>query len=111
MAFRLSRYEEKIAREHNMTPYDFAIHKKADTLLYEVMMKNVGLDEDEIAEKQRREDEARNRELRYSRRRIQKNLGSTCPECGADLMNCSGPYGSFVGCSNFPDCTYSRKFW
>ena len=33
-----------------------------------------------------------------------------CPNCGTgDLGLRTGPYGEFLGCSNFPDCTYSRN--
>lgn len=34
---------------------------------------------------------------------------NNCPECGGQLLNRSGPYGRFMGCSNFPDCSYKRK--
>lgn len=30
-----------------------------------------------------------------------------CPECGGRLRERSGPYGRFMGCSNFPTCRYS----
>lgn len=32
-----------------------------------------------------------------------------CPECGSRLRERSGPYGRFMGCSNFPACRYNRK--
>lgn len=31
-----------------------------------------------------------------------------CPKCGGALRERSGPYGRFLGCSNFPSCRYSR---
>ncbi|MZQ97671.1 MAG: DNA topoisomerase I [Acidaminobacter sp.] len=34
---------------------------------------------------------------------------NTCPECGGQLRERSGPYGRFMGCSNYPDCRYNRK--
>lgn len=32
-----------------------------------------------------------------------------CPECGGRLRERSGPYGRFIGCSNYPTCRYKRK--
>ena len=34
---------------------------------------------------------------------------SICPECGGKLREKSGQYGSFMGCSNYPKCRYTRK--
>ncbi|MBQ5851022.1 MAG: topoisomerase DNA-binding C4 zinc finger domain-containing protein [Lachnospiraceae bacterium] len=34
---------------------------------------------------------------------------SICPECGGKLCERSGPYGRFMGCSNYPNCRYNRK--
>ena len=32
----------------------------------------------------------------------------TCPECGSGLVIRFGRYGSFYGCSNYPECSYTR---
>lgn len=32
-----------------------------------------------------------------------------CTECGGRLRERSGPYGRFMGCSNYPTCRYNRK--
>lgn len=32
-----------------------------------------------------------------------------CPECGGLLVKRKGKYGGFIGCSNYPDCKYTRK--
>lgn len=34
---------------------------------------------------------------------------SICPECGGKLRKRSGSYGSFMGCSNYPECRYTRN--
>jgi DNA topoisomerase-1 len=34
--------------------------------------------------------------------------GEMCPECGHPLVYRYGRYGKFIGCSNFPDCRYSK---
>jgi ssDNA-binding Zn-finger/Zn-ribbon topoisomerase 1 len=31
-----------------------------------------------------------------------------CPKCGAELLEKSGRYGRFLGCSNWPRCDGSR---
>ncbi len=35
--------------------------------------------------------------------------GEKCPECGAPLIIRKGPYGTFIGCSNYPKCRYIKK--
>lgn len=37
------------------------------------------------------------------------NWQTTCPECGGQLKERSGRFGSFWGCSNYPTCRYTRK--
>lgn len=32
-----------------------------------------------------------------------------CPKCGSKLVERSGKYGKFVGCSNYPKCRYIKK--
>lgn len=32
-----------------------------------------------------------------------------CPKCGGELVKRTGKYGSFIGCSNYPKCSYVRK--
>ncbi len=39
---------------------------------------------------------------------IPKNI---CPECGGRLIERKGPYGVFIGCTNYPHCRYNRKRW
>ena len=39
---------------------------------------------------------------------LKEKLGN-CPECGAPLVRIKGPYGSFTGCSNYPNCKYKVK--
>jgi DNA topoisomerase-1 len=37
-------------------------------------------------------------------------IGEACPECGNDLVTRFGRYGKFIGCSNYPECRYTRPF-
>lgn len=32
-----------------------------------------------------------------------------CPFCGGKLVQRKGPYGIFLGCSNYPECKYTRN--
>ena len=32
-----------------------------------------------------------------------------CPLCGGQLVERNGKYGSFIGCSNYPKCKYTKK--
>lgn len=32
-----------------------------------------------------------------------------CPKCGNQLVKKTGKYGTFIGCSNFPKCKYTKK--
>lgn len=34
-----------------------------------------------------------------------------CPWCGSDLEERDGRYGTFIGCTEFPDCRYTRDDW
>ena len=52
--------------------------------------------------------------LRYFTRTVSpvhtlKLLTSLCPQCGAPLAVKKGRYGLFIGCSDYPNCTYSPK--
>ena len=35
-------------------------------------------------------------------------LDETCPECGSQLLMRFGRYGTFIGCSGYPTCKYTR---
>lgn len=38
-----------------------------------------------------------------------EKTGEICPVCGSELVIRSGRFGKFVGCSNYPSCTYIKK--
>jgi len=38
-----------------------------------------------------------------------KKTGEVCPLCGNELVVRKGKYGSFVACSNYPECKYVKK--
>ena len=38
-----------------------------------------------------------------------EETGEMCPECGNPLVVRKGKYGSFIACSNYPECKYIKK--
>ncbi|WP_296876691.1 type I DNA topoisomerase [Thomasclavelia sp.] len=38
-----------------------------------------------------------------------KKTGEKCPECGHDLVERKGRFGTFVACENYPECKYIKK--
>ena len=41
---------------------------------------------------------------------VSKIDDSKCPKCGGNLIERSGKYGNFIGCSNYPKCKYTQKY-
>ncbi len=42
---------------------------------------------------------------------LKKKNPDICPECGSHLVKRIGPYGPFLGCSNYPNCTFKSKLY
>jgi DNA topoisomerase I len=40
----------------------------------------------------------------------EERVGRDCPECSGDLVIKYGRWGKFIGCSNYPDCTYTEPY-
>jgi DNA topoisomerase-1 len=38
-----------------------------------------------------------------------KPLDEICPQCGSNLVLRKGRYGTFIACSNYPQCKYIKK--
>ena len=38
-----------------------------------------------------------------------EEIGRECPECGAPLLKVHGRYGTFIACSNYPECKYKES--
>ena len=36
-------------------------------------------------------------------------VGSKCPKCSGTLVERQGKYGSFIGCSNYPNCRFTKQ--
>lgn len=48
-----------------------------------------------------------NRIRKKSTNDYSKNI--ICPKCGGNLVERTGEYGKFYGCSNYPKCKYTKK--
>lgn len=58
----------------------------------------------------REEEVAHKREVREIQSRRQERIAAgRCPNCGGDLVERRGTYGTFWGCSNFPKCRYTTN--
>jgi ssDNA-binding Zn-finger/Zn-ribbon topoisomerase 1 len=44
--------------------------------------------------------------IRQTKREI---IQGVCPRCGGELVEKDGKYGKFYGCSNFPECKFTKK--
>lgn len=38
-----------------------------------------------------------------------ENNNNICPKCGGTLIERNGKYGTFIGCSNYPKCHYTKE--
>lgn len=148
MGFDCNKIEEKIARANGISPFAFALEKKADTYKYQKMMENAYdslihndgiIDENDIrpwyVENQSKEEHRKSKtnknvivkskndiinefnnkitklEEEINNIKKERDLIFVCPKCGDELKEIKGKYGLFIGCSNFPNCNYSRKNW
>ena len=41
------------------------------------------------------------------RKNMEKEQEMICPKCGGRLIERTGKYGKFIGCSNYPKCKYT----
>ena len=64
------------------------------------------LREANIEESEVRKDHRTQVRVRVAERR-RKEQDRICPQCGGRLVPRSGPYGDFLGCSNYPRCKYT----
>ena len=46
------------------------------------------------------------KEIHQMKQKIEQNI---CPRCGKPLLLKEGKYGSFYGCSGYPQCTFKKK--
>ena len=42
-------------------------------------------------------------------RKNNKEVQRICPKCGGKIVYKRGKYGKFLGCTNYPNCRYTKK--
>lgn len=47
-------------------------------------------------------------EKKYNSGNLNANI-NICPQCGGKLLEKSGQFGKFFGCSNYPKCRFTKK--
>lgn len=48
--------------------------------------------------------------IREEKAKKQESVAAgVCPKCGGSLVERSGKYGKFYGCSNYPNCKFTQK--
>jgi hypothetical protein len=57
-----------------------------------------------ITDKKRRKEHNKNLHNKYK-----NSNDNICPKCGNELVLKNGKYGPFYGCSNYPNCKYTKK--
>ena len=55
------------------------------------------------------DDNIKREHIKNIRENIIDNDLSKCPKCGGNLIERTGQYGRFYGCSNYPKCKYTEK--
>ena len=46
---------------------------------------------------------------RLARSKWTVDYRGSCPDCESDLVLRDGKFGEFLGCSNYPDCTFTQN--
>jgi len=97
----------KVEHDGELVRYDTLVDK---VLLYkEIMIKNVDeivktINKNNITDKNIKKEHIQN---------IKNNIinkdNNKCPKCGEQLVEKTGKYGRFIGCSNYPKCKYTRN--
>ena len=60
-----------------------------------------------IIEKDKRKKHIKNIKQKINEENVKENH-MICPKCGNNLVIKNGKYGNFIGCSNYPNCKYTK---
>jgi hypothetical protein len=80
--------------------YDKVILDNVDDVYNKLLQVN-------IIDKSKRREHVKN--TKKIRRINEIDSANKCPKCGGDLVKRTGKYGSFFGCSNYPQCHFIKK--
>jgi DNA topoisomerase-1 len=59
---------------------------------------------------QKKKEEFERQRMEREMWKIQHTSSELCPKCGSVMYIREGKYGKFLGCSNYPNCTQTKKY-
>lgn len=102
----------KIEAKGNVVPLDYLVstiksYQKIilDSNLQEIYNRIIGLN---ITDKLERKNHVKNIRNKITEDSTKVD-NMICPRCGGNLVVRNGKYGSFIGCSNYPKCKFTKK--
>ena len=75
----------------------------------EVIIKNVDEIVEIINKNNIKDKNIKKEHIRNIKNNIIDKDNNKCPKCGGQLIERTGKYGRFIGCSNYPKCKYTRN--
>ena len=97
----------KIEHDGELTRYDTLVDKILTHK--EVVINNQNNIVDTINRKNITDSKIRKKHIKNIKNNIINNDLTKCPKCGGPLVERSGQYGRFIGCSNYPKCKYTSN--
>ena len=80
-----------------ITSYQNEIISNTDEIVNEIIKNNIT------------DQSIKKNHIKNIKENIIDNDPNKCPKCGGQLVVRNGKYGTFIGCSNYPKCKYTRK--
>ena len=97
----------KIEHDGELVRYDTIVNK---IMSYsEEKIKNVNELYDILIENNVKDRKTKKEHIKNIKTNVDKKDISKCPKCGGTLVERESIYGKFIGCSNYPQCKYTRK--
>ena len=97
----------KIEHDGELVRYDTIVNK---IMSYsEEKVKNVNELYDILIENNVKDRKTKKEYIKNIKTNVDKKDISKCPKCGGTLVERESKYGKFIGCSNYPQCKYTRK--
>lgn len=84
-------------------------HRTSCILLDDIQRIVTLLSNENITIEGSREQHTRQVQVIQQNRNIAMVANRRCPKCGGTLVKRKGKYGSFLGCLNYPNCSYTQK--
>lgn len=102
-----SRAKLKIEHDGELVGYDTIVNKILS--FKDEVIDNVDEIVSEIKSNNITDKKAKKEHIKNIKENIADKDLNKCPKCGGQLVERTGKYGSFIGCSNFPKCRYTQK--